>query len=230
MTMEQIIENNKHVYIFMWKTRGKTIPQRIGYHSDYVKRLALANDSEFVLSGGLDRKINLWHYNQPRGKPTVILESDSPSASIYALACTPQGNTIVSGSPEKIVNVWDPRVVGKAPPSSDTTIKLWSLSMPSRPYTTYTHFDDSVWCLASASPNLETFWAGCRDGTVTKTCRLNLDGVGGFGGDETSESVFLVEVSNTPALSLDTSQDPAGGDQADAATEPLWREPDDQIL
>jgi WD40 repeat protein len=36
-------------------------------------------------------------------------ESSGPKASIYALAVDPQGHTIVSGGPERVVRMWDPR-------------------------------------------------------------------------------------------------------------------------
>lgn len=37
-------------------------------------------------------------------------ESSGPKASIYALAADPQGNMVVSGGPERVIRMWDPRV------------------------------------------------------------------------------------------------------------------------
>jgi hypothetical protein len=98
---------------------------------------------------------------------------------------------IASGSPDKQVHVWDARGKNKIQTlighmdiirdllmsddgkwlisaSSDSTIKLWSIAMPSRCITTYTHSMDSIWCVASNSPTLDTFWSGGRDGWVFK--------------------------------------------------------------
>jgi len=36
-------------------------------------------------------------------------ESSGPKASIYALAVDPQGHMIVSGGPERVIRMWDPR-------------------------------------------------------------------------------------------------------------------------
>ena len=35
--------------------------------------------------------------------------SSSPKSSVYALAADPFGHTIASGSPERVVRLWDPR-------------------------------------------------------------------------------------------------------------------------
>ena len=121
-------------------------------------------------------------------------------ASIYALACTSSGNVVVSGSPDKIIRVWDSRQSTKKQlpfkfrghtdairslilsedgrwllsGSSDSTIKLWDLTQPNQVLWTYTHYQDSVCCLhGDDSPSLDTFWAGSRDGWVTKCKKIN---------------------------------------------------------
>ncbi|CAJ0765201.1 3935_t:CDS:2, partial [Entrophospora sp. SA101] len=114
---------------------------------------------------------------------------NSPKCSIYALACNPSGSILASGSPEKIVRLWDPRS-GKGITKFtghtdnvrtvlvsddgelvsyclDTTIKLWSLTAQRCLYTFDIH-SDSVWSLYSDHPRLRTFYAGSKDGLVTK--------------------------------------------------------------
>jgi WD repeat-containing protein 48 len=44
---------------------------------------------------------------------------------------------------------------------------------------TYTHSMDTVSCLYSNHPDLETFWSGSRDGWVTKLSRRRIGGDGG---------------------------------------------------
>lgn len=52
--------------------------------------------------------------------------------------------------------------------SSDSTIKMWSVKAQRCLNTLETH-PDSVWSLYSNDPELRTFYAGSRDGLVTKT-------------------------------------------------------------
>ncbi|KAJ3102206.1 hypothetical protein HDU97_000703 [Phlyctochytrium planicorne] len=180
---------------------------RLGHHTDYIKALAYASSPGWVASGGLDRRIVLWNVGEARGEMSVLGEhpsmqlchDSSPSASIYALATNSNGGVIVSGSPEKVVKVWDPRsgkreirLTGHTDnirsllvsedgrwvlsASSDTTIKLWSLAQPQR--------------------YLETFWSGGRDGWVTKMTRRRIGGdstgkVGKGGVDELVDCVAV---------------------------------------
>ncbi|KAJ3189032.1 hypothetical protein HK101_009000 [Irineochytrium annulatum] len=200
--------------VYLWSVNESQMHVRLGHHTDYIKALAYASSANWVASGGLDRRIILWNIGENRGEmqgfddrePWRLLSHDPlPSASIYALAANPAGNVLVSGSPEKVVKVWDPRsgkreirLTGHTDnirsvlvsddgrwvisASSDTTIKLWSLAQPQRCMVTYTHAEDSIWCLYSNHPDLETFWSGGRDGWVTKMTRRRI------GGDSTKGS------------------------------------------
>ncbi|KAF9353785.1 hypothetical protein BGX34_011387 [Mortierella sp. NVP85] len=166
----------------------------IGTHGDYVKTLAYAPGPGWVASGGLDKTVNLWDIKEGRSGQVLSLGSipeTSSKASIYALACNPTGSVLATGSPEKIIRVWDPRsgqritkfaghtdniralLISESgdailSASSDTTIKLWSLKAQ-RCITTFTMHSDSVWSLYSDHPQLATFYGGGKDGLVTKT-------------------------------------------------------------
>ncbi|CAO3616929.1 unnamed protein product [Cunninghamella blakesleeana] len=180
----------------------------IGWHTDYVKCLSYASEAGWVASGGLDKRINIWDIEKGEAALTIQVGSmninnDQPNdttntshitstkSSIYAMAVNPSGTMLVTGSPERVVRVWDPRSGKRVSKltghtdnirallishdgqyvlsgSSDSTIKLWSVKAQ-RCLTTYETHTDSIWSLYSDHPDLKTFYAGSRDGLVTKT-------------------------------------------------------------
>ncbi|OBZ73444.1 hypothetical protein A0H81_07250 [Grifola frondosa] len=170
-------------------------PTTVGMHADYVRCLAHCREQQWVASGSFDRTIKLWDLSlaSPRNEPLITLnppESSGPKSSIYALATDPYGSVVASGSPERVIRMWDPRSgrrVGKLvghtdnirailisedakyllTGSADASIKLWSLSSQ-RCLHTFTHHTDSVWSLFSSHPALEIFYSGDRSGLVCK--------------------------------------------------------------
>ncbi|KAI8875796.1 WD40 repeat-like protein [Backusella circina FSU 941] len=191
--------------IKLWKPSSKTT-HTIGYHTDYAKCLAYASEPGWVASGGLDRRIAIWDIEQSVATVTIdagphqldgssestnVLHSTASKCSIYALAVNSSGTLLVSGSPEKVVRLWDPRSGKRVSKltghtdnirtllisddgnyvlsgSSDSTIKLWSVKAQ-RCLNTYETHPDSVWSLCSNDPNLKTFYSGSRDGLVNRT-------------------------------------------------------------
>ncbi|TPX32848.1 hypothetical protein SmJEL517_g04124 [Synchytrium microbalum] len=226
-----LCNNNQHLLsasadrtVQLWSTKTNTPPTKIGHHSDFVRALAYSPAGGWVASAGLDKRILLWDLGEGRGEaggfalretPDVIMNEAAPTSSVYCLATNPAGSILVSGSPEKLVRIWDPRSNKRVlkltghrdnirsvlvsedgrwvlSASSDTTIKLWSLASPRAACVTYTHSQDSVWSLASNHPYLETFWAGGRDGWVTKMSRRRLDdGSEGFAYEEVVDCVAI---------------------------------------
>ncbi|EIE87749.1 hypothetical protein RO3G_12460 [Rhizopus delemar RA 99-880] len=195
--------------IKVWKPYGdhpKTA-HTIGTHTDYAKCLTYASHTGWVASGGLDKKINLWDISQSKeiisidaGPSSHYVDGSNESStmhhsaskcSIYALTTNASGTILASGSPEKVIRLWDPKSgkrIGKLTGhtdnirallisedgkhilsgSSDATIKLWSVTAR-RCLATYETHPDSVWSLYSDHPDLKTFYSGSRDGLVNKT-------------------------------------------------------------
>ncbi|KAL8278770.1 hypothetical protein RQP46_008839 [Phenoliferia psychrophenolica] len=176
-------------------------PNQIGRHGDYVRCLASARDAGWVASGGFDRKIKLWDLTE--GRSTPALELPSPPASIYSLAATPSGSLLAVGTPERVIRVYDPssrrqvsRLGGHTDnvravllsddgkwvlsASSDSTVKLWSLTAQ-RCLHTFSHHSSSVWSLASQHPSLERFYSGDRQGNI---CKIDIEGAGDPGDGE----------------------------------------------
>ncbi|KAI8906949.1 WD40-repeat-containing domain protein [Gorgonomyces haynaldii] len=161
-------------------------PVLIGYHEDVVKRITMVHN--LLCSGGLDQKINLWDIER-QDKIGTMDNSKSSNGSIYCLSG--RDSLVVSGSPDKLVKLWDSRsysivssLVGHTDVvrdlllsqdghsviscSSDATVKLWTTKMPNRCIHTWTQPEESCWSLFSNDPNLDTFMVGTRDGYVYK--------------------------------------------------------------
>lgn len=169
-------------------------PQSIGEHTDYVKCVAMPPadmGANWVVSGGLDRKLCIWDLNG--GGKTLEIdvrgEEKSEKGSVYSL-CVGR-NIMACGGPEKTVRLYDVRsgervskLVGHLSnirsilideagdrilsASSDKTIKMWSVKGGRCMYT-FTMHEESVWALYSEDPQLSTFYSGDRSGIVAKT-------------------------------------------------------------
>jgi WD repeat-containing protein 48 len=198
-----LVSASSDVTVKVWRpsaTDGMP-PQTIGLHSDYVKTLAVPNStSDWVASGGLDRKINLWDLSGAGQKMSIDVGDDEAGTmqmrekgSVYALAAT--DSLLASGGPEKTVRVWDCRsgrritkLVGHTDnvrdilisqdgttimtASSDRTVKVWS-TIAGRCMYTLTMHDASVWSLFSGDPDLSVVYSSDRNGLVAKTDTRN---------------------------------------------------------
>ncbi|KAK5111834.1 hypothetical protein LTR85_011732 [Meristemomyces frigidus] len=196
---QALVSASSDITVKIWRPAAtdRLPPQPIGFHSDYVKTLAVPSPtSDWIASGGLDRKICLWDLNGG-GQKLCINAGDDESGSltskekgsVYALAAT--NNVLASGGPESTVRVWDARtgkritkLVGHTDnirdvlvsrdgstimtASSDRTVKVWS-TVAGRCMYTLTMHDASVWSLFSVDPDLSVFYSSDKSGVVAKT-------------------------------------------------------------
>ncbi|POS87499.1 hypothetical protein EPUL_000677 [Erysiphe pulchra] len=189
-----LVSASSDLTIKVWRPLSdeKELPQTIGQHADYAKCLATASpQSDWVASGGLDRKICIWDLNGS-GKKLEIETKDEERAekgSVYALAANQR--IMASGGPDSIIRLWDPKsgsritkFVGHTDnirdilinssgdtimtASSDQTIKVWSVTACRCMYTLTMH-NDSVWSLHSDDSELKTIYSSDRSGFVVKT-------------------------------------------------------------
>lgn len=196
---QALVSASSDITVKIWRPAAtdRQPPQPIGFHSDYVKKLAVPSPtSDWIASGGLDRKICLWDLNGGGQKLCIDAGDDEAGSlsskekgSVYALAAT--NNVLASGGPESTVRVWDARtgkritkLVGHTDnirdvlvsgdgstimtASSDRTVKVWS-TVAGRCLYTLTMHDASVWSLFSADPELSVFYSSDKSGLVAKT-------------------------------------------------------------
>ncbi|KAK3997046.1 WD repeat-containing protein 48 [Cladorrhinum sp. PSN332] len=189
-----LVSASSDLLVKVWRPLGSETkePTTVGQHADYVKCVATPNQAtNWVASGGLDRKIYLW--DLAGGGKTLELdvkgEDVAEKGSVYALGVT--HNVLANGGPESIVRLWDPKsgkritkFVGHTDTirsilinesgdmimsaSSDQTVKVWSVTA-GRCMHTLTMHDSSVWALFSDDPELNVFYSSDRSGLVVKT-------------------------------------------------------------
>lgn len=200
---QALISASSDITVKLWRPNAADglPPQTLGLHSDYVKTLAVPYSTcDWVASGGLDRKINLWDLNGQGQRMSIDVGADEAAimlsrekGSVYALAAT--NSLLASGGPESTVRVWDCRtgkrvtkLVGHTDnirdilisqdgstimtASSDQTVKVWS-TIAGRCMFTLTMHDASVWSLFSSDPDLSIFYSSDKNGLVAKTDTRN---------------------------------------------------------
>jgi len=189
-----VVSASSDLLVKVWRplSQDNKEPATLGQHADYVKCVATPSQStNWVASGGLDRKIYLW--DLAGGGKTMEIdvsgEDVTEKGSVYALSVN--HGMLASGGPESIVRLWDPKTgkritkfVGHTDnirdilvnesgdmvltASSDQTVKVWSVTA-GRCMHTLTMHSDSVWSLFSDDPELGVFYSSDRSGLVVKT-------------------------------------------------------------
>lgn len=189
-----LVSASADLLVKLWRPLASDIkePVTIGQHADYVKCVATPSQStNWVASGGLDRKIYLWDLSGAGKTLEIDVQGEevSQKGSVYALGVT--HDILANGGPESIVRLWDPKsgqritkFVGHTDmirailisesgdmvlsASADQTVKVWSVTA-GRCMHTLTMHDHSVWSLFSDDPGLNVFYSSDRTGLVVKT-------------------------------------------------------------
>jgi WD repeat-containing protein 48 len=189
-----LVSASSDLLVKVWRPLASDItePVTIGQHADYVKCVATPNQAtNWVASGGLDRKIYLWDLSGAGKTLEIDVQGEevTEKGSVYALGVT--HDILANGGPESIVRLWDPRsgkritkFVGHTDvirailisesgdmvlsASGDQTVKVWSVTA-GRCMHTLTMHDQSVWSLFSDDPGLNVFYSSDRSGLVVKT-------------------------------------------------------------
>ncbi|EAA26970.3 hypothetical protein GE21DRAFT_3416 [Neurospora crassa] len=189
-----VVSASSDLLVKVWRPHGSdaTEPATIGQHADYVKCVATPSQStNWVASGGLDRKIYLWDLSGAGKRLEIDVSGEEvrEKGSVYALAVN--HSILASGGPESVVRLWDPKTgkritkfVGHTDnirailvnssgdmvmtASSDQTVKVWSVTA-GRCMHTLTMHNDSVWSLFAEDPELGVFYSSDRSGLVVKT-------------------------------------------------------------
>lgn len=160
-------------------------------HTDYVK--ALTRMANGVASGSLDGRVLVW--DLVKGVVGVECGAEAEETqrigSVYCMSGSADGNTLVTGSTDKTISVWDVRMGDRVvllrghsdsvrcldmksdgrrmlSGGSDCTVKMWDLRQERclRSFDSYS--DGSVWAVA-ANTRFDSFVSGGRDGTVWHT-------------------------------------------------------------
>lgn len=161
-------------------------------HTDYVKALTLIPNG--VASGSLDGRVLVWDLVTGNVKMECGAEAEEAqprNSSVYCMTGSVDGNTLVTGSTDRTISVWDVRTGDRVvrlrghsdsvrcltikhdghvmlSGGSDSTVRMWDLRHErcTRSFDSYT--EGSVWALAS-NYDFNSFVSGGRDGTVWHT-------------------------------------------------------------
>jgi len=183
--------------IKLWSVDGGREIKTLSGHADWVWAVAFSSDKKTLASGSLDKTIKLWNVETGQEIMTLtgsVVRVETPPVDgkrdrngVQAVAFSPDGKTLASGSRDKTVRLWDvasgkelhvlsshtewvssvafsPDGKTLASGSLDNTIKLWDVAS-GQELKTITGHDDSVLSVAF-SPDGETLASGSTDQTI----------------------------------------------------------------
>lgn len=218
-----LISASNDTTVKVWNATKGFCMSTLRTHKDYVRVLAYAQHREEVASAGLDHAIFLWDVRTltaltPTNNTVTTSSFTDRKDSIYSLALNPSGTVLVSGSPDKLIRVWDPRACHKlfqlrghsgnvralvlrhdgqevVSASSDGTVRVWSLGMQCCTATIRVHWQ-SVFTI-QVNEAFTTVYSSGRDRKIWATSLR-----------DTSQSILIGEESD-PVLKLLLVEGPA---------------------
>lgn len=189
---ETLISGNQGKRITIWnlKNQEKISNFILNGHHNYITKIALSPDGKILSSGGgfHDRTIKLWHLETGAELRTL---QPHPGGEVTALAFTPDGQSLVSGSYDKTVKVWnwqtgeeihslsghqnwvtslalsfDGKIIVSG--SWDGTVKLWDLETGEEICTLgkFSGHYSNVIASVNISPDGKTVVSGDRNGMI----------------------------------------------------------------
>jgi Trypsin-like peptidase domain/WD domain, G-beta repeat len=153
----------------LWTTTRHTpVALELGGHDGGFRAVAVAPDGRWVVTGGSDGRVRLWHPERP-GEPSELGGHD---LGVWAVAVAPDGRWVVTGGVDGRVLLWHPERPGEpselggrhgvvtavavAPDGRwvvtggvDGRVRLWHPERPGEPSELGGH-DGGVWAVAVA--------------------------------------------------------------------------------
>ncbi|MDB9449523.1 WD40 repeat domain-containing protein [Dolichospermum circinale] len=112
-----VISGSYDKTIKIWDVETGTEKFTLEGHSSSVKAIALTSDGKTVISGSSDNTIKIWDITQQKTGFFDFIHERIPSRlkftlkghsdSVKAIAVTPDGKTVISGSYDKTIKIWD---------------------------------------------------------------------------------------------------------------------------
>ncbi|KAI7869368.1 WD40-repeat-containing domain protein, partial [Spinellus fusiger] len=103
----------------VWDTHTGMLVEKLEGHKDSVYSVAFMPDGKTLVSGSLDKTLKLWQLgtvegrgygmDRDRSKGPCKMTFSGHKDFVLSVACTPDGNWVVSGSKDRGVQFWDPR-------------------------------------------------------------------------------------------------------------------------
>ncbi|ODV94991.1 hypothetical protein PACTADRAFT_50826 [Pachysolen tannophilus NRRL Y-2460] len=226
---KSLVSCSSDLSIKLWDSTSTNEISTIGHHTDYVKCLAYNRmNPHQIISGGLDKTINLWDLNEKKSIYTLT-DPNNERGSIYALSSI--NSMIASGGPEQKIKVFDTRLGGQKPiktllghqgnirsvilkndyllsGSADSTIRLWCLRT-NRLLRTFDMHDSSIWCLEcpenenNNSDMFNVFYSGDKNGLIIKTDLKNTN----YGSNTADDSMITSKLNDNLGISTIIASD-----------------------
>lgn len=147
----RLFASNDSSHVKVWDAVTGELLHTLEGHTFPVTSITISSDSQILSSGSQDGTAKLWDLRTGRPLNTFLhgsrLPNGDPSEGVYAVAMSPDGQTLVTGSGLE-----------------QNTIKLWNVQTGAEVRTLKGHAD-TIYCLA-ISPDGQTLYSGSLDGKI----------------------------------------------------------------